>query len=58
MGKVSGWNKCKKYSIDENFFSAKPKKTDSWAWKLTLKNQQQFWKGIHWKVENGVSINV
>jgi len=41
-----------KYSIDENFFSTKPKKTDSWVWKCILKNQQRFWKGIRWKVGN------
>ena len=27
-----------KYSIDANFFSAQPKKSDSWAWICILKN--------------------
>jgi len=43
--------------IDENFFSAEPKKSYSWAWKCILKNQRQFWKGVRWKVDNGMSIN-
>ena len=46
-----------KYSINENFFSTEPRKTDSWAWKCILKNRQQFRSGIRWKVGNGLSIN-
>jgi len=46
-----------KYLIDANFFSIKPKKLDSWAWKCILKNPLQFRKRIQWKVGNGISIN-
>jgi len=42
---------------DENFFSTEPKKSDSWAWKCILKNQQHFRKGVRWKVGNEISTN-
>ena len=46
-----------KYPINENFFVAKPKESESWAWKCILKNRHLFRKGIRWKVGSGTNIN-
>ena len=48
---------CAKYPINENFFGAEPKQSDSWAWKCILKNRHLFRKGICWKVGRGTNIN-
>jgi len=35
-----------KYPVNENFFSAIPRKSDSWVWKCILRNRHQFRKGL------------
>ena len=46
-----------KYPLNESFFIAKPKQSNSWAWKCILKNRDQFRKGLHRKVGDGTNIN-
>ena len=48
---------CAKYPINENFFGAERKHSDSWAWKCILKNRHLFRKSIRWKVGSGTNIN-
>ena len=38
-----------KYSVNKNFFIAKPRQSDSWMWKCILQNLQQFWKASRGK---------
>jgi len=45
-----------KYPINEHFFSAFPRKSDSRVWKSILRNRHQFRKGIRWKVRDGTNI--
>jgi len=45
-----------KYPINENFFLALPRKSDSWVWKCILRNPHQFRKGLRWKVGDGTNI--
>ena len=46
-----------KYSINENFFIAKSKQSNSWTWNCILKNRDQFRKGIQWKARDGTNLN-
>ena len=45
-----------KYGAPENFFTAKPKPTDSWVWKCLLRLRPFIQSGVRWKVGNGRSI--
>ena len=45
-----------KYGAPEQFFTARPKPTDSWAWKCLLRLRPFIQSGIRWKVGNGRSI--
>ena len=38
-----------KYPVNENFFTAIPRKSDSWVRKCIRRNRRQFCKGITWK---------
>jgi len=45
-----------KYPVNGNFFSALPRKPDSWMWKCILRDHHRFRKGIRWKVGDGTNI--
>jgi len=46
------------YPINELFFTVRPRQSNSWALKCILKNQQEFRRGIRWKVSNGTLTNL
>ena len=46
-----------KYPIDKTFFTAKPRPTDSWAWKCIMRNRHQFRKELQCVVGDGTNIH-